>query len=289
VWTLQGKLNYLTFNFCIQSFSPTALLSLLLLFPLQAFRGDFATVAKTLAATEPSIIVAKVDADAEKDLGTRFSIDGFPTFKFFEDGDAVSEYNDELTAAKLVEWVQKISQGGTEEITTINQAEEILDQTSTTATAPVRVVAYFKDSSKDSKEFKAFKKLALSESNGNEAVFYRTSDPEIAAKLGISTTTTTAPATNFSVALTRSYPNHPTTTIQFSGHKAESLSPSAAAALLPSEEDKTGGALSEEAHLLAKLKSFFFTEKLADFVLYTEAIEDGGNLVMSVPIEYHVS
>lgn len=32
------------------------------------------------------VIIAKVDADAEKELGSRFGIQGFPTLKFFPKG-----------------------------------------------------------------------------------------------------------------------------------------------------------------------------------------------------------
>jgi len=32
---------------------------------------------------EPNCVVAKVDADADRDLGTRFGVSGFPTIKFF--------------------------------------------------------------------------------------------------------------------------------------------------------------------------------------------------------------
>jgi protein disulfide-isomerase-like protein len=34
-------------------------------------------------ANEPNVVVAKVDADAHKDLGSRYGVQGFPTLKFF--------------------------------------------------------------------------------------------------------------------------------------------------------------------------------------------------------------
>jgi hypothetical protein len=116
------------------------------------------------------------------------------------------------------------------------------------------------------------------ESSENEASFYRTSDPKIAAKLGISLSTGKA---SFSLAIRRKYPGHPETTIQYSGHKAESLDPST----IITEEDVPA---SEINVVLEKFKYFFYAEKLPDYVTYDDAIEDGGNLVMSVPIEYHV-
>ena len=33
-----------------------------------------------------SVVIAKVDADSERDLGSRFGVRGFPTLKFFPKG-----------------------------------------------------------------------------------------------------------------------------------------------------------------------------------------------------------
>lgn len=128
---------------------------------LQAFRADFAAAAKTITALDPSILAAKVDADTEKDIGERFSIDGFPTFKWFEDGEAVSEFSDELSEEMLVEWVKKLYQGGSDEITSMKQAEELLtNENANAAAVPILVIGYFKNGFKDTKdkEYKAFKK-----------------------------------------------------------------------------------------------------------------------------------
>lgn len=42
-------------------------------------------------ASEGSVLIAKVDADAEKALGNRFGIRGFPTLKFFPRGSTEPE------------------------------------------------------------------------------------------------------------------------------------------------------------------------------------------------------
>ena len=39
-------------------------------------------VAETFAA-EGNVVVAKVDADAHRDLGSKYDVSGFPTIKFF--------------------------------------------------------------------------------------------------------------------------------------------------------------------------------------------------------------
>jgi len=43
---------------------------------------DYEKVAAAFA-NEPNVVVAKVDADAHKELGTRYGVTGFPTIKFF--------------------------------------------------------------------------------------------------------------------------------------------------------------------------------------------------------------
>ena len=55
----------------------------------------------------PSLIVAEVDADSERELGDRFNIEGFPTLKFFPAGasDKPEDYDGDRTAEALVSWV----------------------------------------------------------------------------------------------------------------------------------------------------------------------------------------
>jgi len=48
----------------------------------------------TAFAREPNVVVAKVDADKHKELGSRFEVSGFPTIKFFPKSNKVGEaYN----------------------------------------------------------------------------------------------------------------------------------------------------------------------------------------------------
>ena len=42
-------------------------------------------------AAVDSVVVAKVDADADRDLGSRFGVKGFPTLKFFPKGSTEPE------------------------------------------------------------------------------------------------------------------------------------------------------------------------------------------------------
>jgi protein disulfide-isomerase A6 len=49
------------------------------------------TSAGQLYAKASDTIIAKVDADAHKDLGTRFGVSGFPTIKYFAKGSTTPE------------------------------------------------------------------------------------------------------------------------------------------------------------------------------------------------------
>lgn len=54
------------------------------------------------------VVIAKVDADAEKALATRFGVTGFPTLKYFPKGSTKPEdYNGGRTAEDIVEFVNK--------------------------------------------------------------------------------------------------------------------------------------------------------------------------------------
>ncbi|KAJ1921713.1 hypothetical protein H4219_000446 [Mycoemilia scoparia] len=53
----------------------------------QAMAEDYASLATAFAAHKDDVIIAKLDADEHRDLGTRFDIKGFPTIKWFPKGE----------------------------------------------------------------------------------------------------------------------------------------------------------------------------------------------------------
>jgi len=55
---------------------------------------------------ESSVVIAKVDADAHKELGGRFGVQGFPTLKWFPKGSTTPEnYEGGRTADDIVSWI----------------------------------------------------------------------------------------------------------------------------------------------------------------------------------------
>jgi protein disulfide-isomerase A6 len=57
-------------------------------------------------ARENNVIIAKVDADAHKDLGSRFEVHGFPTLKFFPKGSKTPKnYEGGRTAEDIINYI----------------------------------------------------------------------------------------------------------------------------------------------------------------------------------------
>jgi protein disulfide-isomerase A6 len=55
---------------------------------------------------ESTVVIAKVDADAHKELGGRFEVQGFPTLKWFPKGSTTPEsYEGGRTADDIVSWI----------------------------------------------------------------------------------------------------------------------------------------------------------------------------------------
>ncbi|CAB3403430.1 unnamed protein product [Caenorhabditis bovis] len=58
------------------------------------------------AAGKVSVPLAKVDATVETELGKRFEIQGYPTLKFWKDGQGPTDYDGPRDEAGIVEWVE---------------------------------------------------------------------------------------------------------------------------------------------------------------------------------------
>jgi len=70
-----------------------------------------------LAHSNPLFKVAKVDCTIEKDLATRFGVKGFPTIKFFKNGQTeVIDYKGARTLESFVEFAAKTGDKKTEEV-----------------------------------------------------------------------------------------------------------------------------------------------------------------------------
>jgi len=62
----------------------------------------------TIYKNEPGIVIASVDADAHRDLGTKYDVSGFPTLIYFSTDDKKGErYNGGRELADLIEHINK--------------------------------------------------------------------------------------------------------------------------------------------------------------------------------------
>jgi protein disulfide-isomerase A6 len=56
------------------------------------------------------VIIAALDADAHRELGTRYGVTGFPTLKFFPAGSKEAEsYNGGRTANDMIDFINKMT------------------------------------------------------------------------------------------------------------------------------------------------------------------------------------
>mmetsp|Transcript_13651 Transcript_13651/g.44912 ORF Transcript_13651/g.44912 Transcript_13651/m.44912 type:complete len:531 (-) Transcript_13651:554-2146(-) len=67
---------------------------------------EYAEAATQLKADAPEVLIAKVDATVEEAVSGRFGIEGFPTIKWFVDGDA-TDYSGERSADAIIKFVMK--------------------------------------------------------------------------------------------------------------------------------------------------------------------------------------
>jgi len=63
-------------------------------------------------AKESSVVIADLDADSYKELGTKYGVSGFPTLKFFKQGSTTPvDYNGGREASEIIEFIN--GQAGT--------------------------------------------------------------------------------------------------------------------------------------------------------------------------------
>lgn len=67
---------------------------------------DWATLGTTFKSSQSSIVIGKVDADAHRDLGSKFGVSGFPTIKYFPaNSQSPEDYSGGRSADDLVEFI----------------------------------------------------------------------------------------------------------------------------------------------------------------------------------------
>jgi len=115
---------------------------------------EYAKAAEILKKEDPAIPLAKVDADSEKELGSRFGIRSFPTMKIFRNG-VESEYTGPRESAGIVSYMKKQAGPSAKNLNT-EEAFKLFVEDETDV--DVDIVGFFEN--KDSDLAKLFSKVA---------------------------------------------------------------------------------------------------------------------------------
>ncbi|XP_065708101.1 protein disulfide-isomerase [Patagioenas fasciata] len=116
----------------------------------KALAPEYAKAAAKLRAEGSEIRLAKVDATEEAELAQRFGVRGYPTIKFFRNGDqaAPKEYTAGREADDIVSWLKKRTGPAATTLADAAAAETLVES------GDVVVIGFFKDSTSEAaKEF----------------------------------------------------------------------------------------------------------------------------------------
>lgn len=141
---------------------------------MQSLKPAYAEAATALKAHDPTILIAKVDATEEKDIAGQFDVKGYPTIKWFVDGEYAMDFGGGRSASEIVNWVKKKSGPPSVEIKSAADVK-------TAKKEEVAVIGYFKEfSGKDHDDFES------TASKTDDAAFFKTTDEKLASSLGLS-------------------------------------------------------------------------------------------------------
>ncbi|XP_058561270.1 protein disulfide-isomerase [Neofelis nebulosa] len=111
----------------------------------KALAPEYAKAAGRLKAEGSEIRLAKVDATEESDLAQRYGVRGYPTVKFFKNGDTAAprEYTAGREAEDIVNWLKKRTGPAASTLPDRAAAEALLES------SEVTVIGFFKDVESD--------------------------------------------------------------------------------------------------------------------------------------------
>ena len=128
---------------------------------------EYAAAAQALAEQDPRVYIAKVDATENSNLASKFGVSGYPTIKWFVDGEP-SDYTGGRVKDEIITWINKRMGPPSTKVDATTVAKAIEDN-------KIAIVFF---GSADSDEFKAFEGAASAD---DKNAFFHTDD-EVAAK-----------------------------------------------------------------------------------------------------------
>jgi protein disulfide-isomerase A1 len=139
----------------------------------KALAPEYAKAAGLLQEEQSEIRLAKVDATVQSELGERFKVRGYPTLKFFLEGNPI-EYNGGRKSDEIVAWLKKKSGPATVTISTAEELKKFQESNE------VAVLGLFKN--EDSENAAFFKEAAKTIEN---VAFGITSNSELFKQLEV--------------------------------------------------------------------------------------------------------
>lgn len=143
----------------------------------KALAPEFASASLMVKQYDESILLAKIDATVEEAIAARFNVEGYPTLKWFVDGQP-TDYTGGRGSTDMFRWVKRKTSPATREVDSIDAAEQFNMSTG----ANYFVVGYF--ASPDGPEYFAFRDAALA----TDETFGFTTKPEVAQYWGLGAT-----------------------------------------------------------------------------------------------------
>merc|ERR1712141_88562 len=121
----------------------------------QALEPEYAKAAQILKREESHIKLGKVDATIEAKLAEKYKVQGFPTIKFFSEGNEI-DYSGGRTSNEIVAWLKKKTGPPAKELRSVDKVKAFINENE------VAVVGFFKEYSEDaaSDEAKIYIKAA---------------------------------------------------------------------------------------------------------------------------------
>ncbi|XP_060696956.1 protein disulfide-isomerase A2-like [Hemiscyllium ocellatum] len=148
----------------------------------QNLAPEYASAAGQLKNESSELKLAKVDVIKEKELGSEFGINSYPTLKFFKDSDRKSpiDYTGKRNAKGIISWLKRRIGSSYTVLDSLSEVEKHI------GSAEIVIVGFFKDLESDD-----VKTLSETANDMVEIPFAITNDPETLENYGISKNTIT--------------------------------------------------------------------------------------------------
>lgn len=129
---------------------------------------EYSAAAKKLKAQEKVVPLAKVDATVQKKCSGKYEIKGFPTIKFFNNGNVI-DYTGGRTADEIVNWINK----RTGDVSVLINDQETLDK----FIKDNRIAVVFFTEAASGEHWDTFKSIAM---NYDKITFAHSTSSELA-------------------------------------------------------------------------------------------------------------